>query len=1090
MENFDKTWSTGSTGSSSSGDKDSEVSDAYCAYDAIRPLVVINCSQYVVAHAKGELQPARQFSEVVLLDHILETMRKLGLNRLLRVQSYTWPHLTGGAGHGAMIVGAPRSGRTFAYVPAVCHVVCKALTQSRNQLKDLPPGAWQADQYGPMALILVPDLQRVRQVSAMCRAMLRKAEKEEWLTLTLTAPSSKSSEFFLKLLNGVGCMVVTPAQLAWFWQEAPGLMRFRCLQFLVYDDVDLMSEEQLTSAQQVLQEVMPLTHYPQMVMVSQSYSPTLMAKLKSVNDHPALVFGDILEAALYGGARIRISLVRSAAKANAVIQMLQQCPPEDYRTVIFCIDDRDMQRAVAALEDRGYACLPYYQTSDLEVLEQVHRWKANTRGVILLCTDNCPELIIRDAHTLIHHSLSQSWRTFKMRHLVLSDNMRNSLAPASPVQVPLHSLVLLDDNNHRQLPRLVDFLQLHQEVDPAVVAVAKGIRKEMGKAKCVQSALCDQILMTGKCYDPVCEDRHYVGHFDRRPAHMPASGDVKVQLVDVYSPTHFCVRLLEHLPPQGTWQVLPFTGVQEIRMKLMQHKKPRHYWPPVVGVICMYHTTFTKERVRVLKVAPIQNVNFVQSNVPVVLQALDADTRIFSTTSERLFKCPEALQREPPLSYNLRLVGLVPYCGERNWTEDDCSKVKYMLTQLPKDHFLQAKLEFAAAGTLFARELVAMVYADQFKLHLRLLNVKQNLIKTTVARRCEQATDMIQEFFQEVLVEEVSEKVQVPEEKTVNEAEKTIEAEVVVEQQPQVESQPVLSQRCQRLIELALKSGRENELREQERLSKNTDAQSNQMAGPVTTSTEASKPLSNEDHVANLDECLMNCTLMQLEDEQEPAKDPDQKVNNDPADFLKHVINNEPTIKRKPKRSNAKCAPPAAAPPAPNHFQGEIPLQLPPNVVRPSVSYYQTVTTLELQVSLPEDDHEYKALLTGAQIFFKATSKSSELIQQFILTLKFPYTTLRHYIRGRTVYISVTKSLAFIDPLAFGEYRFLKPNHDMFVKIENHISRAHTRLASAVQNFVSVKPKIEVQEESEESEDEEQDMDGIERVESNKIVCD
>jgi len=179
------------------------------------------------------------------------------------VQSYTWPHLTGGAGHGAMIVGAPRSGRTFAYVPAVCHVVCKALTQSRNQLKDLPPGAWQADQYGPMALILVPDLQRVRQVSAMCRAMLRKAEKEEWLTLTLTAPSSKSSEFFLKLLNGVGCMVVTPAQLAWFWQEAPGLMRFRCLQFLVYDDVDLMSEEQLTSAQQVLQEVMPLTHYPQ-----------------------------------------------------------------------------------------------------------------------------------------------------------------------------------------------------------------------------------------------------------------------------------------------------------------------------------------------------------------------------------------------------------------------------------------------------------------------------------------------------------------------------------------------------------------------------------------------------------------------------------------------------------------------------------------------------------------------------------------------------------------------------------------------------------------------------------------------------------
>ncbi|XP_016948880.1 putative ATP-dependent RNA helicase BoYb [Drosophila biarmipes] len=1085
MADFDRTWSTGSSCSSSSADRDCQVGDAYCAQDAIRPLVAINCSQFVVAHAKGELQPARRFSEVFLLKHILETMRKLGLNLLLRLQSYTWPHLTGGAGHGAMIVSAPRSGRTFAYVPAVCHVVCKALTESRNRRKDLPPLSWPQDQYGPMALILVPDLRRVQQVSAMCRALLRKAEREEWLTLTLNVPSSKNSEFFLRLLNGVGCLVATPAQLAWFWEEAPGLMRFPCLQFLVYDDVDLMAEEQLTKAQQVLQEILPLTHSPQVVMVSQSYSPKLMARLRSVNDDPALVFGDILEAALYGGTRIRISLLRSTAKINAVVQMLQQCPPEDYRTVIFCIDDRDMQHLVAALEERGYDCLPYYQNADLEVFEKVHSWQANSRGVILLCTDDCPELIIRDAHTLIHHSLSQSWRKFKMRHLMLTDNLRNSLASTvSPAKLPLHSLVLLDDNNHRQLPRLVDFLQLHQEVDPGVVALAKRIRKEMGQAKSEQRALCDQILMMGKCYDPVCEDRHQVAPFDRRPAHMPASGDVKVQLVDVYSPTHFCVRLLEHLPAGGTWQVLPFTGVQEMRMKLMQPKKPRRYWPPEVGVICMYHSTFTKERVRVLKVAPIKNVNFAQSDVAVVLQALDTDTRIFSTTSGQLSQCPEALQRQPPLSCDLRLVGLVPYCGERSWTEDDCSKVKYMLTQLPKGHFLQAKIQFTAAGTLFARDLVAMVYADQFKVHLRHLNLKKNLIKRTLAKKCEQAIDMIQEFFEEVLVEDVSEgKVKVAKEKAENEPKEKAKDAVLVE------SQPVLSARCQRLVELALRMGRENEKRREleEMQSKSTEVQKNQLAKPVTPATEASKPLSNEDSVAQLYECMMNCTLLQLEDEKEPAEDPYQTMNTDPADFLTQVINNEPTVKRKAKRSKAKGAP-AAAPP-PDHFRREVPLQLPPNVVRPSVNYYQTVTTLELQVSLPEDDHEYTALLAGAQIFFRATSKSSELIQQFILTLRFPYAALRHLIRGRTVYISVTKSLAFIDPLAFGEHRFMKPNHDKFDKMEDHRRMAHNRFASVVDEY-RPKPNIVLQEKSEESGDEERNMDGIEHVDTHNIMCD
>ncbi|KAH8354864.1 hypothetical protein KR084_012638, partial [Drosophila pseudotakahashii] len=1059
--------SSSSTSSSTTSTRDYEVGDAYNTQDAIRPLVATNCSEYVVAHAKGALQPARRFGEVSLLGHILEMMRKLGLNRLLRLQSYTWPHLTGGAGHGAMIVGAPGSGRTFAYIPAVCHVVCKVLAESRSL-----PGDWQPDQYGPRALILVPDLRRVRQVSAMCHALLRKAQKEEWLTLTLNVPSTKSSEFFLRLLNGVGCLVATPAQLSWFWNEAPGLMRFPCLQFVVYDDVDLMSAEQMANVEQVLPEILPLTHSPQVVMVSQSYSPSLMAKLKAVNDQPALVLGDILEAALYGGTRIRISLLRSEAKVNEVAQMLRQFPPEEYRTVIFCIDDRDMQRLVAALEDRGYGCLPYYQTADLEVLEKVHRWQAGSGGLILLCTDNCPELVVRDAHTLIHYSMSQSWSKFKMRHLMVSDNLCNSLAATvDPVKVPLHSLVLLDDNNQRELPRLVNFLQLHQEVDPAVVAVAKRIRQEMAKAKRDQSSLCSQILVLGKCYDPVCGDRHHVAHFDRPAGHMPASGDVKVQLVQVYSPTHFCIRLLEHLPPQGTWQTLPYSGVQEMRMQLMQHKEPPRYWPPVVGVICMYHTAFTKERVRILKVGPIKNVNIVESDLEVELQALDVDTRIFSSACGQLYECPEALQQEPPLACDLRLLGLVPYSGERSWTEEDGRKVKYTLSQLPRDHFLQAKVQFAAAGTLFVRDLVALVYADQFKVHVRHLNLAQHLLKTTLAKRCEQATDMIQDFFKEMLTEEQKEEAVV---KVEEPKEKAMDMPMVADP-----SQPVLSQRCQRLAQAALESGRENQL-QQELLKmrcKTTEAASNPKANPI-------EPQSNEDQVAQLYECMMNCTLLQLEDRKESTKD-DKQINADPAEFLKQVINGGPSTKRRPKKTKAKDAPS----PSPKHSQAEILLQHPPNVVRPSVTYYQTITTLELQVSLPEDDYEYQARLIGAQIFFKATTKSSQLIQQFILTLRFPYIALRHHIRGRTVYISVTKALAVADPLAFGEYRFLKPNHDMFGKMEQQLKMTRTRSLRSLESFGYVNRKIEVQERSEESEDDERNLDGIERVDSNEL-CD
>ncbi|XP_033160260.1 putative ATP-dependent RNA helicase BoYb [Drosophila mauritiana] len=1046
----------------SQSSRDSDYSD-YGAPNAIRPLVATNCSEYAVAHANCELRPARRFAEVSLLPHILETMRNLGLNQLLRLQSYTWPHLVGGSGHGAMIVGSPDSGRTFAYIPPVCHAVSRALMDFTGQREDAEHDFSQPDRFGPIALILVPDLRRVHQVSAMCLALLRQAHKSDMVTLTLNVSSTKSSQFFLKLLNGVGCLVATPAQLVWFWQEAPGLMRFPCLQFLVYDDVDLMSKEQLQDAEQVLQEILPLSHSPQVVMVSKSYCHTLMSKLRAVNDKPALVFGDILEAALYGGTRIRISIMRSDAKANAVVQMLQQCSPEEFRTVIFCSDDVDMQCLVAALEDRNYSCLPYYQTSDLEVRRQVHSWRARSNGVILLCTDNCPELDIRDAHTIIHHSMSRSWRNFKLRHLKISDNLCNMVEPsANIVKRPLHSLVLLDDNNHRQLPRLVDFLQLHQEVDYHLVEVAKRIRQELGKARNDQHQLCDQILVLGKCYDPVCESRHHVSHIDRRPDYLPASGDVKVQLVKVYSPTHFCVRLLAHLPPKGTWRVMEYSAVQEFRMQLMQSKETRRYWPPVAGAICMYHTTFTKERVRVLKVANIKNPNIVQSDLTVKLQALDVDTRIFSTNCGKLFECPDALQQEAPLACDLRLPGWVPYFGERSWTEENICDVNFILTQLPKDHFFQAKILFVAAGTLFVQDLVAMMYADQFKAHVRHLSLARRLVEATLVKRSEDAAEMIREFFVELTIED---DIDDSKEKANRKLHEKMEGEMT-DQPTKLQSQPALSGRCLRLANMAYEAGKANELHQEQQERRFETSET-----PHETN-ESGSPQSNEDRLSQLYECIRKCASLQLEDESKPPKNSDHMVS-DSVEFHKIVTNEDAT----PSTLLSH-----------NHTQQKTTLLLlPNNVARPSVTYYQTMTTLELQVFLPEDGHDYKALLLGAQLFFRAKSNSSDLTLQFIMTLRFPYSTMSHNIRGRTVYISVKKLLALIDPLAFREYRFLKPNHDLFDKVDKHRQETQNRLVRFLEDMNYVKRNFEGHEKGETSEDEEVNMEGTERPHCHKI---
>ncbi|XP_016999574.2 putative ATP-dependent RNA helicase BoYb [Drosophila takahashii] len=1081
-------------------DPDYEVGDPYSRQDAIRPLVATNCSEYVVAHSTHALRPARQFAEVALLPHILETMRRLGLNRLMRLQAFAWPHLGGGSGHGAMIVSAPRSGRTFAYVPVVCQAVCKSLAESRRQ-RMLHPGA--------VALILVPDLQRVRQVSAMCHALLRKARSDDSITLTLNVSTANSSDFLLRLLNGVGCLVATPAQLAWFGREAPGLLRFPRLQFLVYDDVDLMAAEQLRRAEQVVQELLPTTHYPQLVMVSQSYSEALMTKLRMLSSRPAVIFGDILEAALYGGTRIRISLVRKQEKSSEVMQLLQQRSPEDYRTVIYCLDDGEMRQLVRALEDRGFGCLPYYQTSDLAIREQVHSWLAKSRGLILLCTDSCPELVIRNAHTLIHHGMGDTWSKFKMRHLTISENLSNNLSGKPSHQVTLLSQVLLDNGNQRQLPRLVDFLQLHQQIDPVVLSVAQKIRGDVESTKSNKQAICGQILLLGECRDPVCEARHHVADLDLRPSHVPASGDVKVQLVRVYSPAHLCVRLEEHLPLNGTWQALPFLAVQEMRLKLLQDKEPHRYWPPVAGAICMHHTTLTKERVRVLKVAPIQDVNLLRSDISVEVQALDVDTRVLATQSGRLYECSLAMQQVPPMALDLRLLGMVPQSGESSWSEEERSQAEKLLKNLPKGHFLQANIQFATAGTLFVQDLVAMVYADNFKVHLRHLNLCQKLIKANLACRCESAKEKILEIFGEKLIVEERVEVEPKAKKVLEENKENWEVEpkareVLEENKENCE----LEMKAKKILE----QNKENCESTQERTLKNGDhvmkeKKSHQLLPPRclrlmqiareafeekdqeanNSQHEMGKPSpSNEDSMSQLYECIKNCALLELEEEEQSLKNTDQAVTN-PAEFLKKVMSEESKDNRKPKKkSKAKSALPAK--PISN-YNKEMALQTHPNVVRPKVTYYQNITTLELQVCLPEDDLEYKAVLVGVQIFFKATSKFSDLIHQFVLTLKFPYTSLRHHRVGRTVYISVVKSLAFVDPLDFGEYRFLKPNHDMLSKMENYHKLKQTGFKRFLNNRGYVQQKVDLPHSSDYSDDEERNLDGIERVDHSEI-CD
>lgn len=521
----------------------------------------------------------------------------------------------------------------------------------------------------------------------------------------------------------------------------------------------------------------------------------------------------------------------------------------------------------------------------------------------------------------------------------------------------------------------------------------------------------------------------------------------------------------------------------------------------------MYHHVF-KERVRVLQVAPIKSSKLVRTDLEVLLQAIDSDTRVFRAKSGRLYECPEELQKVPAMAIDLRLLGLVPFSGERTWTEEARSGIERKLGHLPKEHFLQVHIQFATAHTIFARNLVAMTYAPSLKMHARHLSLDKVLIADKLAKRCEETENKILAFFK-AGEEEEDEEVQ----REIREVELQAEKDQTLQrkQKEDVKENKSPNKASSLLINkvnprLALSRATEKQLQQEEELleQKVTELEQkvfqlehkeepHQAEESLPMPEEEPKPRSNEEGMAQLYECLMKCSLLDIEEakerqkEKEMEKDPGEPAPSS-AKFLELVMNGEAPTPAKPKKKNVKAI--KAAPQSPRVKPSkEMHAQLPPKVVRPTTTYYQTLTTLELHVLLPDEVQMYAAVLEKGQVFFWATCQASDLNHQFVLTLSFPYSSLSHRKCGRTVYISVQKALAALDPLNFGAYPFLKPNHEMFAKLDDQQANEVAKIEESQKDRNAVPQSIQIEEE-EDSCDDEKSPEGVELPGQNKMYED
>ncbi|KAI8126831.1 putative ATP-dependent RNA helicase BoYb [Lucilia cuprina] len=703
----------------------------------------------VLAHSSIQLTPIENITEAPFLPEIHEEMRQMRVNKVYRIQVYAWSHVL--RSNSLFIVNPSRSGKTWSYLPPLCSLLC-----CRADL--VKPS------YGPVAIILVASLKHVETVSNYCRRLMS-GLRNEAPTCIPSYGMRNLIETKIQLLNGCGILVATPSSILRLLHEneQEPLFDAERLQHIVIDDMDIMlsrSQEDFQNAIRIIFKMAKKSKFekltPQLIVTSRDWDRP-MVKLIRKSNQPLLLIGDFLEAAVYGHATLSVKLKSSVEKNDTILKYLRKISEStqgcDNRTLIICNEDEEVQSVIKFLQDCGQHCIAFYSRSTENERITIDEWKKKISSQILVCTDaRFYELKIQNVNNLIHYSMPTSWTQFTTRFSALARTYNNYVSQNfEQISVATtafeankncpHSIILLDENNSLQLPRLVDFMRKHnQTVHEEILAVSKRVlimREEQRIFK--GSLLCPQLLEFGECDEARCDSRHELTRFDvvSKSDGIPCEGEIRIHVLKVFSPTYYAVRLLHHKLPNTTkWlEVRRSSEALTFSIQLNMHYRNDNnlflHWPPHLNDLCIYQYAENFRRARILE-APIfqqKSTNVVQSNLKVTLRLIDDGNIISSVKCNEIFVCDEKFKDFPPQAVDVRLMNIVPFDNERTWDSKTTKQVqKWIMEDIKSNYVVQASIDFALANTIWVKNVVVMEKLTGIDAYCQVVHLKKSLV--------------------------------------------------------------------------------------------------------------------------------------------------------------------------------------------------------------------------------------------------------------------------------------------------------------------------------------------------------------------------
>ncbi|XP_030377177.1 putative ATP-dependent RNA helicase SoYb [Scaptodrosophila lebanonensis] len=634
----------------------------------------------VLAHSSVELIPLSNVQELPLGASIHQAMCNKNFHTPSPMQSYAWPHLM--QGNSMLLINSMDTGRSWSYLPPLCTLVMQQMQMT------VMTGV------GPLAVLVANNQENVNILAQHCSFLLQYYETIKYKVIN--AGAIQMGDVCSMLLSTCGILVTTASCLVILLQHhSKGIHIFDAsrLRHLIFDDYDLIRTAGPLILQQILDQLkgMSLPRL-QLIMVAQQWRASeYMPLIKRQARNPLLLFGDFLEAAMYGSIKLEVVFMQSIKKLPKLLEFLDSRMSLQERTLIFCKSLEEVGTLRKALLSIGLQS------------GMANESQSETERILLLTddlvTNNSSVVTLRDIQLLVHYNLSHSWSSFSSRFRFVTGNIPNYFSENRSEKY-ITSFIMLDETNKLELPRLVQFLHAHgirQEKHIMQAAADCQMHSEQGHA------LCQKTLSVGTRCLMSCRYRHYLVKADVMNAPFTQQPDtlIRVQVVKVYSPVHLAIRpLCYKLPGCNKWRQISSSVAQlalalNVYMGIPENRRP--YRQPRINDICLIERSTGFKRVRV--------VNCQYNGSSLQVQFMDDSTEPINVGISELLYCATPFQRVPPLVIAVRLPGIVPVMGEVTWSRSATQWVESLLCNLNELQHVQMVVDFALKSSVYVKDI-------------------------------------------------------------------------------------------------------------------------------------------------------------------------------------------------------------------------------------------------------------------------------------------------------------------------------------------------------------------------------------------------